>query len=186
MEPGIFEIFSIYVLVEAVWLILPAYAANGLVPLFKGKKRLDFGRKFFDGRPILGSGKTIEGLVFGSLIGILIATIEMLAFPYLPWELSDRPLTIVLMTPLLGFLLGFGAMAGDSTGSFVKRRLKLRRGQKAPLLDQLDFLFGAFLFASLISAIRIEWVIIMAVLTPIFHFIACVIAYLLKIKKEPW
>jgi CDP-2,3-bis-(O-geranylgeranyl)-sn-glycerol synthase len=182
----VWNIFNIYILVEAVWLILPAYAANGLVPLFKGRKRLDFGRKFFDGQPILGPGKTIEGLVFGSLTGIVIATIEMLAFPYLPWELSDRPLTLIMMTPALGFLLGFGAMAGDSAGSFVKRRLKLRRGQAAPLLDQLDFLFGAFLFASLVTPIRIEWVILMAVLTPVFHVIACVIAYLLKVKKEPW
>ncbi len=186
MMPDLLNIFNIYVLVEAVWLILPAYAANGLVPLFKGRRRLDLGRNFLDGRPILGPGKTVEGLFFGTVIGILIAIIEMSAFPYLPWELSDRPLALVMMTPLLGFMLGFGSMAGDSAGSFIKRRLNLKRGQKAPLLDQLDFLFGAFLFASLVVNLKIEWVILMAVLTPVFHWLACVIAYALKVKKEPW
>jgi CDP-2,3-bis-(O-geranylgeranyl)-sn-glycerol synthase len=182
----IFSIFNIYVLVEAIWLILPAYAANGLVPLFRGKRRLDGGRKFIDGRPLLGKTKTIEGLFWGTVIGIIIATIEMSAFPYLPWELSDRILTIVPMTPMLGFLLGFGSMAGDSAGSFIKRRLNMRSGQSAPLLDQLDFMFGAFLFASLIVTLKIEWVILMAVLTPIFHWLACTIGYLLKVKKTPW
>jgi CDP-2,3-bis-(O-geranylgeranyl)-sn-glycerol synthase len=182
----VWEIFSIYVLVEAIWLILPAYAANGLVPQFKGRRRLDGGKKFIDGKPILGKSKTIEGLFWGTLIGIIIATVEMSAFPYLPWELSDRILTIVPMTPMLGFLLGFGAMIGDSAGSFIKRRLDMRSGQSAPLLDQLDFMFGAFLFASLAAALKLEWVILMAVLTPVFHWIACAIGYLLKVKKNPW
>ncbi|UCD02815.1 MAG: CDP-2,3-bis-(O-geranylgeranyl)-sn-glycerol synthase [Candidatus Aenigmatarchaeota archaeon] len=180
------EIFTIYTFVEALWLVLPAYAANGLVPLFKGKKRLDFGRNFLDGRPILGKGKTLEGLVIGSVIGIIIALIQMIFFPVLPWGLSDRPLTIIPMGPVLGFLLGFGAMAGDSAASFIKRRFNIRSGGSAPILDQLDFLFGAFLFASLAVTIKLEWVILMAILTPVFHYAACVIGYLLKIKKEPW
>jgi CDP-2,3-bis-(O-geranylgeranyl)-sn-glycerol synthase len=181
--PGI---FNVYVLVEAVWLILPAYAANGLVPLFRGKRRLDFGKKFIDGRPLLGPGKTIEGLFFGAVIGAAIGLVEMTAFPYLPWEMSDVPLRLAVMTPALGFLLGLGAMVGDSAGSFIKRRLKLERGQKAPLLDQLDFFFGAIIFASAMTVIRPEWVILMTVLTPIFHYTACVIGYALKVKREPW
>ena len=182
----VWEIFNIYILVEAIWLILPAYAANGLVPLFRGKRRLDFGRNFIDGKPLLGKGKTIEGLVFGTIIGIVIATIEMLAFPYLPWELSEITLTIVPMYPLMGFLLGFGAIVGDTAASFIKRRMGMESGQSAPLLDQLDFLFGAFLFASLIVTLKIEWVILLAVLTPILHWLACAIGYLLKVKKQPW
>ncbi len=186
MMAGILEIFNVYVLVEATWLILPAYAANGLVPLFRGKRRLDFGKNFIDGQPILGQGKTVEGLIFGALIGALIGLVEMLAFPYLPWSLSEVPLTLVVMTPVMGFMLGLGALAGDSAGSFVKRRLKLKRGQKAPLLDQLDFLIGAMLFAAILAPMRIEWFILMAVLTPIFHYTACVIAYRLRLKREPW
>jgi CDP-2,3-bis-(O-geranylgeranyl)-sn-glycerol synthase len=180
------EIFNIYVFVEAVWLILPAYAANGLVPLFRGKRRLDFGKKFRDGRPLLGKGKTIEGLVGGCLVGTVIGLIQQLAFPYLPWGLSEVFLILVPMSPLLGFLLGFGAIAGDSAASFLKRRIGIKSGSPAPILDQLDFVIGAFIFASILVSIRLEWYIIMIVLTPIFHWTACVIGYLLRIKKNPW
>jgi CDP-2,3-bis-(O-geranylgeranyl)-sn-glycerol synthase len=83
-------------------------------------------------------------------------------------------------------MLGFGAMTGDSVGSFIKRRFDLKRGQKAPLLDQLDFLFGALLMASLFVTIKLEWIILLTVITPLIHLVASIIAYRLKVKKEPW
>ena len=180
------DIFNIYILVEAVWLVIPIYAANGLVPIVKGKMPVDFGKKFFDGRPILGPGKTIEGFIAGCVFGAIIALVEQLAFPYLPWQLSEIPLAIVPMSVGLGAILGFGAMAGDSAGSFIKRRLNLKRGAPAPLLDQLDFLAGSLLIASVFINIKFEWFIILAVITPLIHWLACIVGYLLKVKKEPW
>ncbi|MBN2330611.1 MAG: CDP-2,3-bis-(O-geranylgeranyl)-sn-glycerol synthase [Candidatus Aenigmarchaeota archaeon] len=180
------DIFNIYVLVEAVWLVLPIYAANGLVPLIKGKRPLDLGKSMGDGRRILGPGKTIEGFLAGCFFGMLIAVVEQLAFPYLPWALSEVPLTIIAMSPALGLLLGFGAMAGDSVGSFMKRRLGLKRGRPAPLLDQLDFLIGSLLIASLAITVKLEWFVILIVMTPIIHWTASAIGYVLKVKKEPW
>ncbi|HDD46352.1 MAG TPA: CDP-2,3-bis-(O-geranylgeranyl)-sn-glycerol synthase [Candidatus Aenigmarchaeota archaeon] len=177
---------DVFTLIESIWLILPAYAANGLVPLFKGKHVMDGGKKFIDRMRLFGDGKTWEGFIGGCVIGVLIATIEMLAFPYLPFDQSPVTLTIVEMTPLLGFLLGFGAMLGDLMGSFIKRRLKIERGGKAPLLDQLDFLVGALACSALIVRIKIEWVVWLFILTPIFHLIANRIGYLLKVKSVPW
>ena len=182
----LFDIFNIYILVEAVWLAIPIFAANGLVPLIRCKRRLDFGKNFTDSRPILGPGKTIEGFVAGCVFGAIIALVEQLAFPYLPWQLSEVPLMIVAMSPALGFLLGFGAMTGDSVGSFIKRRLNIRRGRPAPLLDQLDFLIGALLISSLVITIKMEWFVMLIVLTPIIHWLACAIGYMLHVKKEPW
>ncbi|MCD6496304.1 MAG: CDP-2,3-bis-(O-geranylgeranyl)-sn-glycerol synthase [Candidatus Aenigmarchaeota archaeon] len=179
-------IFTIEHLVEAFWLVLPAYAANGLVPLFGGKHRADFGKNFIDGEPFLGSGKTLEGFFFGTLVGALIATVQMLAFPYLPWGLSEVPLNIVAMSPVLGVLLGLGAMTGDSAGSFIKRRLKLKRGAAAPGIDQLDFLFGAFLFALILVKIELSWVVLMAIVTPIVHITASFLGFRLRLKREPW
>jgi len=179
-------IFSIYNLVESIWLILPAYAANGLVPLIRGKHPVDGGRKFYDGMPILGKGKTWEGLIFGIFIGSLIGLIENVAFPYLPWEISPVPLNIAPMSILLGFLLGAGAMIGDMIGSFIKRRLKLRRGQAAPLLDQEDFLIGAIIFASFIIEIKVEWVILLLIITPLIHLVSNTIAYIIRVKNEPY
>jgi CDP-2,3-bis-(O-geranylgeranyl)-sn-glycerol synthase len=177
-----------YALVESIWLVLPAYAANGLAPLVGKRKNLhmmDSGRKL-GGKPLLGPGKTWEGLLFGAFMGTVIAAIEMLAFPYLPWDLSPVTLALVPMSPLLGLLLGGGAMLGDAAGAFVKRRLGLPRGSPAPLLDQLDFLAGALLLASLLVQLRIEWVVLLAIITPVIHLSANVIAYGLRIKKEPW
>lgn len=178
-------VFDIYVLIEAIYLIIPAYAANGLVPIIKGKHPIDFGKKLF-GKPVLGPGKTWEGLIFGCIIGTIIATIMMFAHPFLPWDASPVALNIVPMTPLLGFLMGLGAMVFDSIGSFIKRRFGLKRGQAAPLLDQEDFLVGALVFASLLVSVQLGWWIWLLIITPIIHWIASMIGYLIKIKKEPY
>lgn len=182
----VFDIFTIQTFVEALWLILPAYAANGLVPIARGKHPIDGGRKFIDGKYWFGPGKTWEGLILGSIIGIVIAFIQLSAFPYLPWELSEIPLIIVPMSLTLGFLLGFGTIIGDMCGSFIKRRFNLKRGKAAPGLDQLDFLIGAFVFASLVVAVQINWFILMLVLTFVFHVTASRIGYWAKVKKEPY
>ncbi|HDD72521.1 MAG TPA: CDP-2,3-bis-(O-geranylgeranyl)-sn-glycerol synthase [Candidatus Aenigmarchaeota archaeon] len=181
-------VFDVYTLVEAVWLILPAYAANGLVPLVGIRKThpIDFGKRFYDRKPILGSGKTWEGLVFGIFIAMLISTVEMLAYPFLPFDASPVPLSIVPMSPVLGFLLGAGAMMGDAAGSFIKRRLNLKRGASAPILDQDDFIVGALLFASFTVSVKSSWILLLLIITPIIHLTANFIGYKLKIKKQPW
>lgn len=181
-------IFTIYNLVEAFWLILPAYAANGLTPLMgmrNGLHPIDGGR-MLGGSRLLGDGKTWEGLVFGVSVAAAIALIEMAAFPLLPWGLSEVPLLIVPMSPLLGLALGLGAMLGDIAGSFIKRRLGRSRGSPLPLLDQLDFVLGAFLLAALIVPVNIGWVLIMVVITPVFHLLANLIGFRLGIKRTPW
>lgn len=181
-------VFTIFNLVEAIWLVLPAYAANGLTPLVglkKGLHPIDGGRSLGKNR-LLGDGKTWEGLIFGTLVAVLIATVEMLAFPFLPWELSEVPLTIVPMVPLLGLALGLGAMLGDIAGSFVKRRLNRPRGSPVPLLDQLDFLIGAFILAALLVPVKLEWLLLMMVITPILHLVANAIGFRIGVKKTPW
>lgn len=181
-------VFDIFTLVEAVWLILPAYAANGLVPLIAKAREnhpIDGGQKLL-GRPLLGSGKTWEGLILGSLIGGLIGFVEWYFYPFLPWHISQIPLYIAPMSAYLGFFLGFGAMVGDMAGSFLKRRFKMIRGEPAPLLDQEDFVLGALFFGALVTPVLQNWVILLIVITPLFHWTANLIGYLLKVKEEPW
>jgi CDP-2,3-bis-(O-geranylgeranyl)-sn-glycerol synthase len=181
----VFEIFNIFILVEAIWLILPAYAANGLVPIFKGSHPIDGGRKLVKNR-ILGNGKTWEGLIAGAFIAMAIALVQQLAFPYLPWGISEVPLNIVPMTVQLGLLLGLGAMLGDIGGSFIKRRSGLKRGAPAPLLDQEDFLIGSMVLVSFLVILKFEWWIMLLVITPVIHWVACVIGYLFKVKRTPY
>ena len=176
---------DIYTFIEAVWLMWPAYGANGLCMIAKGKRRIDFGRTF-RGKPLFGAGKTWEGLAAGIILAITVASFQRLIFPFLPWNLSPVALDIVPMSPFLGFVIGFGAMVGDLGGSFIKRRLGIPRGRPAPLLDQLDFIIGMFIFLSFVIAVKWEWVVILVIITPVIHLAANGIAYLAKIKSVPY
>lgn len=176
---------DIYTFVEAVWLMWSAYGANGLCMLARGKRSID-GNRTFRRKPIFGPGKTWEGLILGVIVAMLIATFQMFVFKFLPWGLSPVPLEIVAMSPFLGFVIGLGAMVGDLGGSFIKRRLGFERGKPFPILDQLDFMIGMFIFLSFAVVLKWEWIVILLVLTPVIHLVANGIAYLLKIKKVPY
>ncbi len=176
---------DIYTFVEAVWLMFPAYGANGLCMIARGKRPIDFGRTF-RGKPLFGPGKTWEGLVAGIILAITVSSFQRLMFPFLPWDLSPVPLEIVAMSPFLGFVIGLGAMVGDLGGSFIKRRIGMERGRPFPLLDQLDFIIGMFVFLVFVIALKWEWVVILVIITPVIHLVANVIAYLLKVKKVPY
>lgn len=142
------------------------------------------------GKPLLGEGKTWEGLFLGIFVAVLISVVEMLAFPFLPWQLSEQihgvTLNIVPMGPALGFLLGLGAMLGDLAASFFKRRAGLPRGAPVPLLDQDDFVVGAFLLSALLVPVKLGWIMLYLVITPLIHWLASFLGYKLKVKKEPW
>ena len=172
----------LYLLIEAIWFILPAYAANGMAPIFRGTHPMDGGRKF-RGRSLFGPGKTWEGFFFGCIVAAFVGFIQMAAFQGMPFATSPVPILIVIMTPLLGLLLGFGAMFGDLVGSFIKRRTGIPRGRPVPLLDQIDFLLGAFLFGLILAPVRWQWILILLILTPVIHLIANSIGYVLKLSK---
>ena len=79
---------------------------------------IDRGAKFIDGRPLLGSSKTVRGI----LVSILITSA---AAPLigLDWK--------------IGALVASMAMVGDLFSSFLKRRMNVPAGGKATGLDQL-------------------------------------------------
>jgi CDP-diglyceride synthetase len=79
---------------------------------------LDGGARFLDGRPLLGSSKTIRGVVLAVLVTSLGAALLGLGAS-------------------LGLLVGSLSMAGDLVSSFVKRRLALRPSSRATGLDQV-------------------------------------------------
>jgi len=85
-----------------------------------------------------------------------------------------------------GFLLSSGALFGDMIGSFIKRRLGIERGKPAPLLDQLDFVIFAILFAYPFAPITLDMVVIILIITPVIHLSGNIVAYLLGIKSIWW
>ncbi len=79
---------------------------------------LDAGLRFLDGQPLLGTSKTVRG--------VLVSVVATAA-----------------VAPLLGFSIAGGAlvailaMAGDLASSFLKRRLGFRSSTQAIALDQI-------------------------------------------------
>jgi len=175
-------------IVKTIWLLLPAYTPNNFAVLFGGGKPLDLGKYFIDGKRILGDGKTIRGFIAGVLGGILTAHVQLLIEKILNVHLySSLEYSAFLQ---LIFLLSFGAMLGDSIGSFLKRRFGFERGKSFPILDQLMFLVFALLLASRCEAFyklfTRDVVITGLIITPLLHLAVNVIAYKLKLKDVWW
>ncbi len=168
------------IILNAIWLMLPAYIANPMAVVFGGGMPIDLGKNWRDGQRILGDGKTIRGLFAGTICGIITGLIQM-------W-----------MSPLAGFnfnvifAISFGALLGDIIKSFFKRRLGFPRGKRFILVDQLDFVIGAWVLtyaidpAWFIGNFTPEIIFTVLIITPIFHRLTNIFGYHIKLKKEPW
>lgn len=180
------------IIIQAIWLILPAYAANGAAVLVGGGKPIDSGKVWKDGRRILGDGKTWRGLFYGSLVGSIVGFSQAVAGKYL--ELHGRNLLHLdyfegfpLMIPLV-LSLCFGALLGDIVESFFKRRIGKERGEDWIPFDQLDFLIGALVlsfitscFIQSLGALPYNWflenfspyhLLVIFMITPFLHVIS--------------
>lgn len=151
--------------------------------LWGGGTPIDLGRKFRDGKRMLGDGKTYNGFIGGVFGGIVMGVGQNIIAPCL----GLPPFTI----PAL-ICLPMGAIMGDATKSFLKRRAGLESGAPLPLVDQLDFVFGALILTAIFSyGWFIEnftlWIIItIIVLTPILHKLFNIIGYKIGKKDVPW
>jgi CDP-2,3-bis-(O-geranylgeranyl)-sn-glycerol synthase len=157
----------------AVIYYLPAFMANGSGPLVRNGTPIDGGRVTWDGRRVLGDGKTYEGLVlaltYGTTVGVVISS-----FLGSEWI-------------LISFLESVGAMLGDMLGAFIKRRLSIPRGGRAIGLDQLDFILGSTVLGYAgglrVSLIQFLFICLFAF---VMHLGTNFLAYRLKIKSVPW
>jgi len=159
---------------QALYFIFPAYCANAIPVIFGGGLQMDFGKKFFDGKPLFGSHKTFQGFFSGLLVGTAIGFAQ-----------SNLP---IFQPPqvLQGFVLSLGGLTGDLIHSFVKRRLGLPPGASFPVADQLDFVIGALLFSLFVSPPSLTVALIILIVTPPIHLLTNYIAYRLGLKKEPF
>lgn len=173
-------------ILQALWFILPAYTANGLPVIFGGGPPIDFG-KTINGKRIFGDGKTMRGFLGGVLSGTLVGLTLFYVGPILNQSIPESQGLIDLSyNPMVGVLISVGALTGDLIGSFIKRRLNLKRGAPAPLIDQITFLIFAFLFASILIIVPLEYVIILIPLTLGMHLLTNFISWLIGLKKVPY
>lgn len=183
---------SYEIILQALWIILPAYVANASAVLVGGGKPVDFGKNWKDGKRILGDGKTWRGLFAGGFVGMTAGFGLSVAAKYI--SLSDFAFLDLnhfygypLMIPII-FSLCFGALLGDMTESFFKRRVGKERGESWILFDQLDFILGALIlsfffsvFLQISGLMPNNWfldsfsfwhIVVLLIFTPFFHFFA--------------
>ena len=128
---------------------------------------LDFGRKFFDGRRILGDAKTVLGLPIAVFFGFLGG-----------WILSQ---------PKTGLFMGFFTYIGAVLSGFLKRRLGLKRGKCLPIIDQTDYLIISYVGLKLLGFnINADLFITAFFITLIIHPLANIVGFRLGIKDNPW
>lgn len=136
------------IIIQAFWLIIPAYIANASALLVGGGTPIDFGKTYKDGKRILGDGKTWRGLFVGTFVGVtagfgLSVAAKYAALYEFPITLSDFT-GFPFMMPLI-FSICFGALLGDIVESFFKRRVGKNRGEDWIPFDQLDFIIGVLI-----------------------------------------
>jgi CDP-2,3-bis-(O-geranylgeranyl)-sn-glycerol synthase len=158
-------------IVEALKFIFPAYCANATPVLAGGGLPTDFGKNFLDGKRIFGNNKTFRGFFFGLAVGVAVGLVE--------WALFDYPILFSLLSPL-------GALLGDLTAAFLKRRLGIAPGGLLPIIDQVDFVVGAIVFSLPLAMIYWELAVAVLLITPPIHLFTNFLAYKLKLKKNPW
>ncbi len=177
-----------------IWLMLPALVPNSAAVLFGGGTPMDFGRSW-RGKRILGDGKTWRGFLGGALTGLGVGALQIMLTELLSdpdrFGYGDLPWAVVMVAAL-----SFGAMTGDCVGSFLKRRFGVGRGEKAPVLDQYNFVVGAIAFAALagpgwfeghyIEDDGVYALLVFLVAVPLLHRSVNIIGYKLGKKNVPW
>ena len=176
-----------FILLESFWFSLPAYVAN-MAPVFaKGVPFLnipvDLG-KTYQGKPLFGSHKTYRGFFFGIVSAIIICCSQAVLYEWIPFfrdiSLIDYSSTCFI---LLGFLFGFGALAGDVIKSFFKRRVGVVSGKSWFPFDQMDYLIGMLVLVSFVYIPPVTHIIVILILGATMSLITSYIGYFLGMKE---
>lgn len=184
-------IYALYVwqMWPLFWILAPAFVANGAA-LFSRKISflrplaipVDLEKKWFNGSRLIGNSKTIRGFAVGITAAVLSATAIFYASEYFNIAVFDSFNNAIL----IGAILGFGALLGDTVKSFFKRRIGVREGKNLIFFDQLDFLIGAILISLPFDQFPAKFILVIISATFVLHIITNIIAFYLKLKKVPW
>ncbi len=185
------EIRMLSNLLFAIWYFLPAGLANSspivakklnLIPWFD--KPIDMGRSF-GGIRIFGDHKTWRGLIVGIMAGIFGVWVEKQLYINFAVFRSISHLDYRLVNPVtLGFLLGFGAIAGDAIKSFIKRRVHIASGETMLVWDQLDYIVGGLVMSSFYIDLRNIPVTQVFVFWLLAHLVSSYVGWKLGMKKS--
>ncbi len=173
-------------ILEIIWLLLPAGAAN-IAPVLARKINflnypIDAGKNLF-GQRIFGENKTWRGFFFGILAALAVAAWQQHAYIY---SIVAKSISLFDYTAvniyLLGFLFGFGALFGDLIKSFIKRRCGIAPGARWIPFDQIDWIIGALAFSNYFFDLTIVICLSALVVGGLLHLFINIIGYWLRIK----
>jgi CDP-diglyceride synthetase len=128
---------------------------------------LDNGAMLFDGRPLLGSSKTIRGILVSVLATPLAAVLMGLG-----WQ--------------IGVVVAVAAMTGDLLSSFIKRRFGLAPSSMAIGLDQIPESLLPFLAARLLLPVTFLDVAVGTAIFCVGSFAVSRILFKLNLRDEPY
>lgn len=188
MAPGLMPEFLLGLALKAIYLMLPAYAANMAPVLFRKRLGflafpLDFGLEFM-GKPLLGPHKTFRGLAAGVAFAVAVAFAQRI------FELSGLLESLAVLEYsgwlYIGLLMGFGAILGDSMKSFAKRRAGISPGRPWMPFDQLDFAFGSLLFLIAYRWVGVPVFIAALASSLVLHVLVNHAAFYIGVRREKW
>lgn len=179
------------IILETLWLFLPAMAAN-MAPVFFARynwlaslnKPLD-NYQTWRGRRLLGDNKTVRGLISGVAAGLLVGLMQFYASRLTALSgisLINYSSLIVALTA--GGLLAFSALMGDAIASFFKRQLNIAPGRHWVPFDQIDFIIGAFLISVLFAPLTFMHLLVALTLIGFSSYLTSYLGVTLNIKKS--
>lgn len=128
---------------------------------------LDGGLRWFDGRPLLGSSKTIRGLLLSIACTALLAP-------------------LLGIDAVLGAGLAAASMLGDLASSFVKRRIDLRPHSQAPGLDQIPEALLPLVLLHRPLGLGTGDIVLLVALFIAFEIVLSRLLYRLRIRDRPY
>jgi CDP-diglyceride synthetase len=157
-------------IIQLLILLALANTTPVIVNKFLGKwwaYPIDCGLKFVDDRPLLGSSKTIRGLLSSVLVTAVGAPLVGL-----DWK--------------IGIAVGSLAMAGDLFSSFFKRRMRLPAGGRATGLDQIpESLFPLLACRHTLSLTVLDIAVVVVVFF-LGEVLLSLVFYKLHLRERPY
>ena len=127
----------------------------------------DGGLRFFDGRSLFGTSKTVRGIVLSLVVTALCAPLVGL-----DWH--------------VGLLVGITAMVGDLLSSFIKRRMGLESSSQAIGLDQIPESLFPMLAGGGIYGLGAVDIIAGVVVFFVGEVVASRLLYRLRLRDRPY
>lgn len=141
------------------------YVLKKNIPFFyRLDKPIDF-RFYFNKNRLIGESTTFLGLATSLVLSFLIFTFS-----------RDIGISFI---PILVYV-------GHTLGSFTKRRLGKNDGAFVPFLDHGDYMILSGLVLYLLGFISWQLALLGLLFTYIFHPLACLVAFNLKMREYPY